>query len=137
MSSPEQIREAPTDGRSIGELIGEISDDLSRLFRQEVDLAKAELRTEAGKAGQAAGMLGAAGVAGFLTAVFVSMALMFALAEVMPIGWAAVIVGVVWGVLGAVLYASGRAKLRTVSPVPRLTVETLKEDAQWLRHPTG
>ncbi len=86
---------------SIGQLIGDISDDLSRLFRQELELAKAELRQEAG------------------------------------MGWAALIVAVVWGIAGAVLYANGRRKLRAVSPVPEQTVETLKEDARWLKNPTG
>jgi hypothetical protein len=122
---------------SIGEIIGEISDDLSQLFRQEVELAKAEVRQEATKAGKAAGMLGGAGLAGYMVALFVTLALMFGLGNVMDLGWAALIVAVVWGVVGAVLYAAGRNRLRTVTPVPRQTVETLKEDAQWLKNPTG
>ena len=52
-------------------------------------------------------------------------------------GWAALLVAVVWAVAGAVLYVTGRQRLRAVSPVPRQTVETLKEDAQWLKNPTG
>jgi len=62
---------------------------------------------------------------------------MFALGNVMDLGWAALILAVVWGIAAAVLYTSGRKKLRTVSPVPRQTVETLKEDAEWLKNPTG
>jgi hypothetical protein len=124
-------------GKSIGELLGEVSDDLSRLFRQEVELAKSEMRAEAGKAGKAAGMLGGAGVAGLLTAVLLSFALVFALGAVMPLGWAALIVGVLWAIVGAVLYANGRKRMRMVDPVPRRTVETLKEDAQWLKNPAG
>jgi len=126
-----------SDGKSIGELIGDVSDDLTRLFRQEVELAKVELRAEAGKAGKAAGMLGGAGVAAHMTALLLSLALMFALGAVMPLGWAALIVAVVWGIAAAVLYSSGRARLRTVNPVPKQTVETLKEDARWLKNPTG
>jgi hypothetical protein len=126
----------PSD-TSIGQLIGEISDDLSKLFRQEVELAKAEVRQEASKAGKAAGMLGAAGFAGYLTVLLLSFALVYALANVMDAGWAALIVAVIWAAVGAVLYAAGRKKLRTVSPVPRQTVETIKEDAQWLKNPTG
>jgi hypothetical protein len=123
--------------RSIGDLIGEISDDLSRLFRKEVELARAELRQEAGKAGRAAGMLGGAALAGYMVALLVTLALVFALANVMDAGWAALIVAVLWAVIGSVLYSAGRRRLRTVSPVPKQTVETLKEDAQWLRNPTG
>jgi len=132
-----------TDGRpsaaedtSIGQLIGDISDDLSRLLRQEVELAKAEVRQEAVKAGKAAGMLSGAALAGYMVVVLLSFALVFALANVMDAGWAALIVAVIWAIVGAILYSTGRNKLRTVSP-PRQTVETLREDAQWLKNPTG
>ena len=140
MSSPAY----PTDDHreeveqtSVGELIGNISNDLSTLFRQEVELAKAELKQEASKAGKAAGMLGAAGYAGHLTAVLLSFALVFALGNVMDLGWAALIVGAIWGIAAAVLFVNGRKKLKTVDPVPHRTVDTLKEDAQWLKNPTG
>jgi putative superfamily III holin-X len=122
---------------SLGELIGNISDDLSKLFRQEVELAKVELKAEAGKAGKAAGMLGGAGFAGYLAVVLLSFAVVFGLSNVMDPGWAALIVAVVWGAVGAVLYFSGRNQLKTVDPMPRRTVDTLKEDAQWLKNPTG
>lgn len=122
---------------SVGELIGEISDDLSKLFRQEVELAKAEVREEASKAGKAAGMLGGAGFAGYLTVLFLSFALVYGLGNVIDYGWAALIVAVLWGIAAAVLYSTGRKKLKDVDPTPRRTVETLKEDAQWLKNPTG
>jgi len=122
---------------SIGELIGDISNDLSQLFRQEVELAKAEIKQEAAKAGKAAGMLGGAGFAGYLAVVLLSFALVFGLANVMDAGWAALIVAAIWAVIGAVLYATGRKRLKTVDPVPRRTVDTIKEDAQWLKNPTG
>jgi hypothetical protein len=125
------------DETSIGQLIGDISDDLSKLFRQEVELAKAEVKQEAAKAGKAAGMLGGAGFAGYLAVLLSSFALAFALGNVMDLGWAFLIVAVVWGAVGAVLFVAGRKKLRTVDPVPRNTVESLKEDAQWLKNPTG
>jgi uncharacterized membrane protein YqjE len=125
------------DNTSIGELLGTISGDLSQLFRQEVELAKVELKQEASKAGKAAGFLGVAGFAGYLAVVLLSFAVVFALANVMDAGWAALIVAVVWGIIGAVLYSSGRKKLKTVDPMPRRTVDTLKEDAQWLKNPTS
>jgi len=125
------------DETSIGQLISDISDDLSKLFRQEVELAKAEVKQEAAKAGKAAGMLGGAGFAGYLTVLLLSFALVFALGNVMDFGWAFLIVAVVWAAVGAVLFVAGRKKMRTVDPMPRKTVETLKEDAQWLKNPTG
>ncbi|WIM93528.1 phage holin family protein [Actinoplanes oblitus] len=122
---------------SIGELIGNISDDLSQLFRQEVELAKAELKQEATKAGKAAGMLGGAGFAGYLAVLLLSLAAVFGLDAVMPAGWAALIVAAIWAVVAAVLYVTGKNRLKTVDPMPRRTVDTLKEDAQWLKNPTG
>ncbi|MFI5497079.1 phage holin family protein [Actinoplanes sp. NPDC051859] len=122
---------------SIGDLIGNISNDLSQLFRQEVELAKAEMKQEAAKAGKAAGMLGVAGFAGYLAVVLLSFAAVFGLANVIDAGWAALIVAIVWAVIGAVLFVSGRKKLKTIDPVPHRTVTTLKEDAQWLKNPTG
>lgn len=124
------------DSESIGDLLGELSGDLSKLMRQELELAKAEFREEAVKAGKATGMLAAAGFAGYLTTVLLSLALVFALGAVMPLGWAALIVAALWGITGLILYTTGRAKLRTVNPKPERTVETLKEDAEWAKHPT-
>ncbi|WP_433795580.1 phage holin family protein [Actinoplanes sp. CA-252034] len=132
MTTPDRVEQT-----SIGEIIGNISDDLSQLFRQEVELAKAEIRQEATKAGKAAGMLGGAGFAGYLAVVLLSFAVVFGLSNVMDPGWAALIVAIVWGAIGAVLFVNGRKKMKTVDPVPRRTAETLKEDAQWLKNPTG
>jgi Putative Actinobacterial Holin-X, holin superfamily III len=126
----------PTE-TSVGELIGNISNDISQLFRQEVELAKAEVKQEASKAGKAAGMLSGAGFAGYLVVVLLTFALVAALSNVMDPGWAALIVAVIWGVIGAVLYSIGRKRLKTVDPVPHRTVDTIKEDAQWLKNPTG
>jgi len=121
---------------SIGALIGEVAGDVSKLFRQEVALAKAELKEEAAKAGKAGGMLAGAGFAGYMVAVLLSLAAVFGLDEIMPLGWAAVIIAVVWAVIGGVLYALGRNRMKDVDPVPRQTVETLREDAQWARDRT-
>jgi uncharacterized membrane protein YqjE len=123
----------PAD-QSIGGILSEVVGDVTRLFRQEVELAKAELRQEATKAGKAAGMLSGAGVAALLAAVMVSLALAAVLDEVMHPALAALVVGVLWAVGAAVLYSTGRQRMREVSPIPQQTVETLKEDAQWLRN---
>lgn len=124
-------------GESVGQLVRQITDDMSTLFRKEVELAKVEFRAEAGKAGKGAGMLGGAGFAGAMVAAFASLAAVLGLANVMDAGWAALIVTGVWAVVGVVLYVTGRNRLREVSPKPERTVETLKEDAQWARHPTS
>ncbi|MBN3929536.1 phage holin family protein [Streptomyces verrucosisporus] len=122
---------------SIGELLSAVTSDAQKLFRQEVELAKAEIREEATKAGKAAGMYGGAGFAGYMTVLFASLALTFGLANVMDWGWAALIVTALWGVAAAVMYAMGRSKMKQVHPKPERTVQTLKEDAEWARHPTS
>jgi nitrate/nitrite transporter NarK len=113
-----------------------MTSDIQTLFRQEVELAKAEIREEAGKAGKAAGMYGGAGFGGYMVALFASLAAMFGLANVMDTAWAALIVTAVWAGIAAILFVMGRSRMREVSPKPEQTVETLKEDAQWARHPT-
>ena len=125
---------AAEDDRSLGELLSAVTTDLSTLMRQEVDLAKAEVRQEAKKAGKGAGMLAGAGVAGHLVLVFLSLTAMFALGNVMDLAWAALIVTLVWAVVAAVLGLIGRKQLQQVNPKPERTVETLKEDVQWAQN---
>ncbi|MGV9884901.1 phage holin family protein [Streptomyces sp. NPDC003006] len=134
---PTAPRSAKPDEPSIGDLLSEISTDLSQLVRDEIELAKAEIKQESTKAGKAFGMLGGAGYAGHLVLLLGSLTVIFALANVMDIAWAALIVTAVWAVVAAVLYSTGRKRLRTVNLKPEQTVETLKEDAQWARHPTS
>src|SRR3954453_16391126 len=100
--------------RSLGDIVGQLTGDVSRLFRAEIALAKAEAKEEAGRAGKGAGLLAGAGVSGQLVLLFASLALMFGLGAWMPLGWAALIVAVIWAVVAAVLASSGRSALRTV-----------------------
>jgi len=111
---------------SIGALISDISSDLSTLMRQEVALAKAEVKESASKAGKGAGMLGAAGYAGHFVVLFLSLALWMGLANLIDsLGWAAVIVAVLWGIVAGVLAMLGRKELKNVEGMPR-TAETAK-----------
>ena len=83
-------------------------------MRQELELAKAEVKQEATTAGKAAGMLGAAGFAGYMTLLFASIALWWALANGMDEGWAALIVAVLWGIAAAVLAIIGKKRMASV-----------------------
>jgi hypothetical protein len=112
---------------SVGELLGEVTRDLSTLMRQELALAKAEVKVEATKAAKAGGMFGAAGFAGYMVLLFASIAVWQGLAEVMASGWAALIVTAVWAAAGAVLFVMGRQRMREVNPKPERTVETVSE----------
>jgi uncharacterized membrane protein YqjE len=122
------------EGRSVGDLLGEVTSDLSKLMRQEVSLAKVELKEEAAKAGKAGGLLGGAGAVGYLVLIFLSLALMFALDNAMGIGWAALLTAVLLGIVAGILFVLGRSKLKQVNPKPEQTVETLKEDVQWAKN---
>jgi uncharacterized membrane protein YqjE len=111
---------------SIGELVSDISADMSTLMRQEVALAKVELKESATKGGKAAGMLGAAGYAGHLFVLFLSITLWMALAYLFDdLAWSALVVALLWGVVAAVLAVVGRKKLKEVQGMPR-TTETAK-----------
>ena len=121
---------------SLGELLGEVTKDLSTLMRQEVALAKAEVKQEATKAGKGAGMLGAAGFAGYMVLLFLSITLLWALDNIMDTALAALIVAVLWAVIGAVLFVMGRAQLKKVRG-PEQTIETVKEVPPALKPNTG
>jgi hypothetical protein len=120
------------DQPSLADLLGELSDDVTRLFRKEVELAKVEVKREATEAGKAAGMLVAGAIAAFVTLLLLAWAASWALALAMP-AWAGfLIVGVVFGAVAAGLIVTGRKKLQEFDPTPHQTVETLKEDKEWL-----
>ena len=122
------------EDQSLGSLVGRLSSDVSTLVRQELALAKAELREEGKKAGKGAGMLGGAGLAGYFVLLFLSLTLMWALGdELMPLWAAALIVMVLWAIAAAVLFVMGRKQLKEVNPKPEQTVETLKEDKEWVK----
>lgn len=111
---------------SVGALISDISQDLSTLMSQEVALAKAEIKQSATRAGAGAGMLAGAGVAGHMALIFASIALWWALGELMGRGWAALVVAVLWAVVAGVLAMLGRNRLKDVEGMPR-TMETAKK----------
>jgi hypothetical protein len=122
-STPSERRAAST---SFGELFGQVTKDMSTLIRQEIDLAKAELKQSATRAGTGAGMLGGAGYAALMAIFFLSMALWWGIGNATGRGWSAVIVAVIWAIIGAILYSIGRKKLKEVQGAPR-TAESLKK----------
>lgn len=112
---------------SIGDLVGDIATDLSTLIRQEVDLAKAEAQESAKQAGKGAGLLSAAGLGGWFALLFASIALWWWIGTALldGLGWAALIVAVLWAVVATILAVMGRNQLRRMTGMSR-TVETAK-----------
>lgn len=123
------------DDRSVGELVSEVSRDLSTLIRQEIELAKAEATQSAKRAGKGAGMFGGAGVAGHMVLLFLSLALWWALGTVMGGGWSALVVAAVWAVVAAVLAARGRSEIKAVEGLPQ-TADSVRKIPSALRGDT-
>ena len=111
---------------SLGDLLGDVTRDMSTLMRQEVELAKAELKQTTSRAGKGGGMLAGAGVAGHFVLLFLSLALWWGLGTLMGLGWAGVVVAVIWGIIAAVLASIGRKELKAIKGMPQ-TAETIQE----------
>jgi len=120
--------------KSMGELFKELSQEMSTLVRQEMELLKTEMTQKGKEAGKGAGILGAGAVVGLLAAGAFT-AFVIALLDTFMATWlAALIVTVVYAVVAAVLAQRGKDKVQQAAPpVPQQTVETLKEDAEWAK----
>jgi uncharacterized membrane protein YqjE len=117
-----------------GELVKRLTNQISALVRQEIELAKAEMAEKARKAGLGAGMFAGAGVAGLLMLGSLTAFLILVLALAIPAWASALLITVLWAGVAGVLALQGRNKLSEMGkPVPEKTVETVKEDVQWLR----
>ena len=112
-------RDTREETRSIGEILGNVTQDLSLLMRQEVALAKAEASLSAKNAGKGIGMYVGAALGGFFLLLFLSAALMFALAYFLGSdGWAALIVAVIWGIIAAILASMAKKEMQKVRGLP-------------------
>jgi uncharacterized membrane protein YqjE len=131
MTHPAQPR--TQDDRSVGEVVSDLGSNLSTLMKQEVALAKTELKEELAKTGKGAGLLGGAGLAGWFVLLFLSLALTFLLDNWLPIEAAALITAGLWAAIAAIFAIVGRKELQRANPQLPTTQQTLKEDVQWAR----
>ena len=111
---------------SIGELLSDVSQDISTLMRQEVELAKAEIKQSATRARKGAGMFAGAGLAGHMVLLFLSISAWWAIGDNTGYGWSALIVAAIWLVIGAVLAVIGRSEFQAIKGVPQ-TADTVKK----------
>jgi uncharacterized membrane protein YqjE len=124
--------------RSTGDLVKDLSHQASTLVRQEIELAKTEMAEKGKKAGVGVGLLAGAAFAALLMLGALTAFLILALDEAMPDWVAALVVTIGWGAVAIVLALIGRQKVQEVgTPVPEKTVESVKEDIEWLKHPTS
>ena len=118
----------------VGELMKELSEQTSRLVRQELELARLELTRKAKHAGVGAGMFGGAGAIGIFALGALTAALVLALATAVTDWLAALIVAALYGLVAGGLALSGKSKLQEATPpVPEQAAESVKEDVQWAK----
>ena len=123
--------------RPIGDLVKELSSQTSTLVRQEIELARAEVQQKGKLAGKGAGMLGGAAIAALLALGALSAGLVALLDKAMATWVAALIVMALWAIVALVLAKAGQKSLQKATPPAPQTVETVKEDIQWAKNPTG
>ena len=126
----------PDSRASVGELFSDVAADLSTLIRQEMELAKAELRQSATRAGKGAGMLAGAGISGHMVLLFASVAAWWGIGDTTGHGWSALIVAAIWLVVAAILGLTGRREISSVSGVPQ-TAQTVKKIPDAIRGNEG
>ncbi|WP_371581135.1 phage holin family protein [Streptomyces sp. NBC_01314] len=122
------------DHHSVGELVGQATEQLSLLVRQELALAKEELTEKGRRAGRGGGLLGAAGAVAYVGFMTLAAAGVGALSLVLDVWAAALIVMAVLFVIAAVLAAVGRAQLRRATPPkPELALGSVKADVDEIK----
>lgn len=130
-----ELRQRSAEERSVGELFGELSQDMALLVRQEAQLAKTEMQQKLSKVTTDLVSLATGGFVAYLGAFALVTAVILLLID--PIGikpWlAALIVGALLAIVGWVMLQKGLKDLKRTDPTPRRTVDTLKDDIQWAK----
>ncbi len=128
----------PSQDRSLGELIATATADLSTLMRKELELAKVEIKREVVNAGKGAGAFGAAGIAALLGLIFLSIALAYGFSKLYGdhVGLGFLTVGVLYVIAAGLAALFGKKSISKVGP-PERTIETLKDDVAFAKHPTS
>ena len=121
------------ENRPLGDLFGDLAAEMSNLVRQEVALAKVEVAQKAKYVGRNVGYLVVGGAVAYVALLAIVAAIIMLLAKVLPDWGAALLVGVVIGVVGWLLIGKAMTALQNTDLTPRETVETLKEDATWMK----
>lgn len=123
---------------SLGELVGRLSHDVGEMFRDHIELAKEETKAELKEASVGAGLMGGAALAGWMTALMLTIAAAWGLAEIFGSIWLGFLaIGLIWAVVAGVLWFSGRKEMAKVDLTPRITMNELEEDKRWLREQTN
>jgi uncharacterized membrane protein len=125
--------------RSIGELFGQLSQDMTLLVRQEIQLARTEMSDKISRVTSNLISVGAGGFVAYLGGLALVGALILAIRDLtnISLAWSSLIVGAVLAIIGYVMMQKGLKELKRVDIAPRRTVETLKDDVQWAKEQTS
>ena len=127
-------QEAELRERPLGEIARDLSRDVSLLVRQEVELAKAELTQQGRIAAPGLGMIGGAGVLGLMAAGALTAFLILVLSVFLPEWASALIVAAVLAAVAYLLLKRGKERVEEAgAPIPKQTIETVKEDVEWAK----
>lgn len=118
---------------SLGELFSQLAEQTGRLIRQEATLVQTEVANKAAAAGKNVGYIAAGAFVGYAGAMALIAAVIIILSYVVPLWASALLIGAVLCVAGYFMISSGLTALRKTEWAPRETIETIKEDAQWLK----
>lgn len=121
------------DDQSIGDLFSQLASESSLLIRQEIALARTEMTQKAVTVGKDVGFLAVGGAIGYVGLMAIVAAIIVGLANFIPLWLSALLVGIVIAVIAAIMISSAVKSLKNVDLAPQQTVETLKEDAEWLK----
>ena len=134
MQTQQGVRSAASDDRALADLMRDLSQQSTELIRQEIELAKAELRQKGKAAGIGAGMFGAAGLIALFAVGALTACLILALATAMDAWLAALIVAVVYLAAAGVAALVGKGKVQEATPpAPEQAIASTKEDVQWTK----
>jgi putative superfamily III holin-X len=122
--------------RSIADVLQDILRNTQELFRSEIRLAKTEIREEATRAASSALWLAAGGVIVLSSWMLLLWTAAYALSAVMPMWAATLLTALVTAIIGAILIAVGLRTIKRIAPVPERTIDSLKENLEWIKQPT-
>ena len=122
------------DERSLGDLFSELAADTGVLVRQEVALAQVEISTKAARVGKQVGYLAVGGAIGYAGVLAIMAGIIMGLSYFIPAWAAALLVGALVGAASFFLISSAIERLKNTNLKPEETVESIKEDAEWLKN---
>jgi uncharacterized membrane protein len=126
----------PVDNRSSGEIIQDLLENVQEILRSEVRLAKAEITQEAKKAARSVAISAGGAILAIFALGLVLWAAVYALSLVLPMWAAALIIGVLVGIIAGAMIAAGRTRMKQVNPKPETTIRSVKENVEWVKNQT-